>query len=332
MLTRGANRRRGFFPTSHQCDQFRYVGRASLGRRATVNYNVCLCRTGMNASIHAQLDCDLQRMLTLTYHGRTTIPVEVEGVVPEALRGLGVREIERLTISHGNREVPLAELFRVTGSADDEQVTFVGNLAGVHWIGAKQRSGTIRVEGDAGRHLGSGLDGGTIHVSGNAGDFAGTEMRSGLIHVRGSVGNLAGGAYRGSARGMTGGTLLIGGDAGHEIGTTMRRGLIAVGGNVGDLAAFNMIAGTILVMGKAGQRAAAGMRRGTLAVLGGAEELLPTFREAGRCRPTYLQLYAKELQSHGFAMPANFATGEWRQFTGDLLTVGKGEVLVRADH
>lgn len=270
-------------------------------------------------------------MLTLTYHGRTSIPVEVEGIVPEALRGLGVGEIERLTILHGNREVPLAELFRVTGNADDEQISFVGNLAGVHWIGAKQRAGTIRVEGEAGRHLGSGLDGGTIHVSGNAGDFAGTEMRSGLIHVRGSVGNLAGGAYRGSARGMTGGTLLVDGDAGHEIGTTMRRGLIAVGGNVGDLAAFNMIAGTILVMGKAGQRAAAGMRRGTLAVLGGAEELMPTFREAGRCRPTYLQLYAKELRRHGFAMPATFATGEWRQFTGDLLTVGKGEVLVRAD-
>lgn len=285
----------------------------------------------MTASIHAQLDSDSQRMLTLTYHGRTSIPVEVEGIVPEALRGLSVADIERLTILHGNRETPLAELFRVSGSADDEQVAFVGDLAGVHWIGAKQRSGAIHVEGDAGRHLGSGLDGGTIHASVNAGDFAGTEMRRGLIHVRGSVGNLAGGAYRGSARGMTGGTLLIGGDAGHEIGTTMRRGLIAVGGNVGDLAAFNMIAGTVLVMGKAGQRAAAGMRRGTLAVLGGTEELLPTFREAGSCRPTYLRLYAAELNSHGFSTPANFTTGEWRQFTGDLLTVGKGEVLVRAD-
>ncbi len=287
---------------------------------------------GKTGSIHAQLDRDFQRMLTLTYHGRTSIPVEVEGIVPEALRGLGVAEIERLTILHGNRATPLAELFRVSGNADDEQVTMIGDLSGVHWIGAKQRSGVMRIEGDAGRHLGSGLDGGTIHVAGNAGDFAGAEMRSGLIHVRGSVGNLAGGAYRGSARGMTGGTLLIGGDAGHEIGTTMRRGLIAVGGNVGDLAAFNMIAGTVLVLGKAGQRAAAGMRRGTLAVLGGTEELLPTFREAGRCRPTYLRLYDAELRSHGFATPANFATGEWRQFTGDLLTVGKGEVLVRADN
>ncbi|MBA4019101.1 MAG: formylmethanofuran dehydrogenase subunit C [Pirellula sp.] len=267
-------------------------------------------------------------MLTLTYQNHSSIPVEVEGIVPEALRGRSVAEIERTKILHGNREVPLAELFRVSGSAEDEQITFVGDLAGVHWIGAKQRLGVIRVEGDAGRHLGSELDGGTIHVSGDAGDFPGTEMRSGLIHVRGSVGNLAGGAYRGSARGMTGGTLLIGGDAGHEVGSTMRRGLIAVGGNVGDLAAFNMIAGTVLVMGAAGQRAAAGMRRGTLAVLGGTQPLLPTFREAGRCRPTYMRLYAAELQRRDFRPPAEFGGCEWQQFTGDLLTVGKGEVLV----
>ena len=41
---------------------------------------------GKTGSIHAQLDRDFQRMLTLTYHGRTSIPVEVEGIVPEALR------------------------------------------------------------------------------------------------------------------------------------------------------------------------------------------------------------------------------------------------------
>lgn len=270
-------------------------------------------------------------MLTLSYRGRTTIPVEVDGLVPEALRGLSLAEIERRMIVHGNRELPLAELFRASGSADDEQVTFVGDLSGVHWIGAKQKSGVIRVEGDAGRHLGSGLDGGTIQASGNAGDYTGAEMRRGLIHVRGSVGNLAGGAYRGSARGMTGGTLLIGGDTGHETGSTMRRGLIAVGGDVGELAAFNMIAGTVLVVGKAGQRAAAGMRRGTLAVFGGVDQLMPTFREAGRCRPTYLRLYAAELQRRDFPTPATFATGEWRQYTGDLLTVGKGEVLLPAE-
>jgi formylmethanofuran dehydrogenase subunit C len=268
--------------------------------------------------------------LTLTYRGNTNIPVEVEGIVPAALREKSIAEIEKLSIYHGNRQLPLAEFFHVAGDPGDEQLTFVGDLAGVHWIGAKMDRGVVRVEGNAGRHVGSEMRGGEIHVSDNAGDWVGGEMKRGLIHVRGDAGNLVGSAYRGSDRGMTGGTLLVGGNVGSEIGHTMRRGLIAIGGNTGDFPCLNMITGTVLVFGTTGIRAAAGMRRGTLAVFGDAPKLLHTFKSAGDCKLLYLRIFFALLRRHGFRVPEGLDDADYRIFTGDLLTVGKGEVLVRA--
>ncbi|MCE9604314.1 MAG: formylmethanofuran dehydrogenase subunit C [Planctomycetia bacterium] len=269
-------------------------------------------------------------MLTLTYRGTTSVPVELEGIVPDKLQALSPSSIERLPIFHGNQSVALGELFRVAGDASDEQVALHGELAGVHWIGAKMQSGTLRIEGNAGRHVGSELHGGAIHVAGNVADWLGAEMKSGLIHVRGSAGDQAGAAYRGSARGMTGGTLLIEKNSGSEAGYLMRRGLIAVGGDTGDFPAWNMIAGTMLVFGTTGMRAAAGMRRGTLAIFGRPPQLLPTFRAAGRCNPTFLRLYFAELRARGFSVDERLATTELRMHSGDALTVGKGEVLTRA--
>jgi len=268
-------------------------------------------------------------MLTFTYRGQTTVPIEVEGIVPALVREKSIAEIERLPIYHGNRTVPLAEFFAVAGDPADERLTFAGDLSGVHWIGAKMGRGVVRVEGSAGRHVGSELRGGEVHVSGNAGDWVGGEMKRGLIYVRGHAGNLVGSAHRGSARGMTGGTLLVGGNVGDEIGHSMRRGLIAVGGSTGDFPCLNMIAGSVLVFGTTGARAAAGMRRGTLAVFGEAPKLMPTFKSSGLGRPGYLPLYFAALRRHGFPVPEKLHDREYRLFTGDLLTVGKGEVLVR---
>jgi len=50
-------------------------------------------------------------MLTLRYKADTTVPVEVEGLTPSAVRGLSIAEIQRFDLFHGNRKVPLAELF-----------------------------------------------------------------------------------------------------------------------------------------------------------------------------------------------------------------------------
>lgn len=267
-------------------------------------------------------------VLHLTYTAETTVPVEVEGVTPDAVRDKPLPEIERLEVFHGNRKAALADLFRVEGDASDERIEWRGNLAGVHWIGAKMTAGEIRVEGNAGRHVGSEMRGGEIHVSGDAGDWVGGEMHGGLIHVRGRAGHLIGAAYRGSARGMTGGTILIDGDVGNEVGHTMRRGLLAVGGSCGDLAAFNMLAGTILLAGAVGIRHAAGMRRGTLVFLGDRPPLLPSFRHACRFRPTALRLIFRELARHDFPLTDEL-DADFDLYNGDMIEGGRGEVLVR---
>lgn len=268
-------------------------------------------------------------MLTLELKQKSSVPLEVEGLTPDVAKAMSLAEIEKFEMFQGNRKIPLAEFFTVSGDPSDEVFEWQGDLSGVHWIGAKMTSGRMQIHGNAGRHLGSEMTGGEIHVAGDAGDWVGGEMQGGLIHVRGKAGHLIGAAYRGSARGMTKGTILIGGDAGNEIGHTLRRGLIAIGGNCGDLAGFNMLAGTILLFGETGIRHGAGMRRGTIGFFGPAPPMLPTFRLACRYSPEALRLMAMELKRLEFA--------RWEQllspvdlYNGDMIEGGRGEVLVRA--
>ncbi len=200
--------------------------------------------------------------LTFRYNADTSVPVEVEGITPDRLRNKSLAEIERLEILLGNRKVPLAELFSVSGNLSDGRIDYQGDLSGVHYIGYGMTGGEIRVQGNAGRHLGAEMTGGTIRVDGNAGDWAGAEMHGGFIEIQGDAGDLVGAAYRGGKRGMTDGTILIGGNAGNEICAAMRRGMLAVRGSCGDAIGFNMIAGSILVFGDCGVRSGAGMSPG----------------------------------------------------------------------
>ncbi len=269
--------------------------------------------------------------LQLQYIGQSSLPVEVEGITPDRLQALALAEIERLEIFHGNCKLPLAELFRVSGSPADGRLEFAGELAGVHWIGAGMRSGSIHVAGNAGRHVGSQMQGGEIHITGTAGDWLGAEMRGGLIRTQGRTGDLVGAAYRGSERGMTGGTILVGGDAGSEIGRNLRRGLIAVGGSAGELIGANLLAGTILVFGRSGIRPGAGMRRGTIGLFGPEPvELLPTFRRGNRARPLVVDLLLRHLRGLEFPIAGELLAADYWNYHGDLLAGGRGELLVRA--
>ena len=269
-------------------------------------------------------------MLRLRYNANTSIPVEVEGLTPNAVRSLSLAEVQRFEAFHGNRKVPLAELFEVSGDPSDARMEFEGNLAGVHWIGAQMTEGEIHVRGDAGRHVGSEMTGGAIHVHGNASDWVGGEMHGGLIHVHGHAGHLIGSAYRGSQRGMTAGTVLIDGSVGNEVGLTLRRGVIAIGGACGDFIGANMIAGTVLVFGPCGNRPAAGMRRGTVGLLGdNPPSLLVSFRKSCVYEPTFLRLTFRHLQALGFAVPDECWHARYGLYHGDHVTVGRGEILIR---
>ncbi len=270
-------------------------------------------------------------VLCLRFKNPSPVPLEVEGLTPEHLSSLSLSEVERSIIFQGNRKVPLGDYFRASGDPSDAVVHWEGDLAGVHWIGAKMTAGEIRVIGNAGRHLGSEMRGGRILVEGNAGDWVGGEMHGGLIHVHGRAGHLIGAAYRGSARGMTGGTILINGDVGNEIGHTMRRGMLAIGGDTGDLIGFNMLAGSVLTFGETGIRHGAGMHRGTLGFFGPtAPPLLPTFRHACRYRPDILKLTFAHLRELGFPVPVDAAEMEVDLYNGDMIEGGRGEMLIRA--
>ena len=127
--------------------------------------------------------------LRLQYKQTSSVPVEVEGITPDALRDKDLAEIEQLAIYHGNEQLRLGELFSVSGDASDARLEWSGELAGVRWIGAKMTDGSVHIEGDAGRHIGSQMRGGEIHVHGNAGDWVGGEMHRGLIRVHGRAGH-----------------------------------------------------------------------------------------------------------------------------------------------
>ncbi len=266
-------------------------------------------------------------MLTLELHAPPQVPLEVDGILPEHVRQLSAKEIAKLPVQYGNRQVELGEFFQVSGNAADEQFEWRGDLSGVHRIGGKMTRGKVFVRGNAGRHVGIEMRGGEIVVEGDASDFLGCEMHGGSIRVQGSAGDLVGGAYRGSLRGMTGGTILIDGDAGNEVAHSQRRGLIAIGGNVGDYAAVNMLAGTLIVGGDGGRRPGAGMRRGTILFLRSRPELLPTFRFGCRYQPTWLPLVTRDLLKRGFRFPERIGSSVCDLYHGDLLHGGRGEVV-----
>jgi formylmethanofuran dehydrogenase subunit C len=127
---------------------------------------------------------------------------------------------------------------------------------------------------------------------------------------------------------MRGGVLLVDGNAGNEVGATMRRGMIAVKGAVGDFVGVGMIAGSVLVFGQPGARPGAAMKRGTLGFFGPRPALLPTFRKACDYSPLFLHLYLKQLREWGFAVDTALVNQQFERYSGDLIALGKGEILV----
>ena len=265
-------------------------------------------------------------MLTLTLRAPSPIPLELDGVTPDRIHAMSAAEVARLPVAHGNRSEPLGEFFDAAGSPADGNLTIRGDLRTVKSIGAGMTGGRLFADG-AGMHAGARMTGGELTIEGDAGDWVGAEMTGGAITVRGNAGDQAGAAYRGSRRGMTGGTIFVHGSAGDELGLLMRRGLIAVKGACGEFAGASMIAGSVFVFGKAGNRLGAGMKRGTILAAGGVEELPPSFRYSCDYLPTFLAVYLRHLDMQGFT-DDRVRLDRVRCYRGDLLTGGRGEVLV----
>jgi len=266
-------------------------------------------------------------MLRLTPRISDAVPIEAGAIAPDRLAAVSPEQLPRTLLQHGNREVPLGDLFDLEGSASDGCVEIDGDCSRLKNLGQRMAGGSLIIRGSAGMHLGAEMTGGRITVHGDVSDWLGAEMTGGLVRVHGRAGHLVGAAYRGGTKGMRGGAILIDGDAGDEVGASMRRGLIAVGGVCGAMAGISMIAGSVIAFGGIGRRPGAGMKRGSIVVMQGALDLPRTFRDSGSFEPLFLQLYFRQLREWGFA-PVDVKRGRlFRRFIGDLLALGKGEIL-----
>lgn len=265
-------------------------------------------------------------MSTLRLRGAPPERIDLLNVTPLALKGLSEAEAGKLAIGTSRRGVSLGDLFEIRLDGSD-MLVIEGGSERLDRVGAALSEGTIRVEGDVGQRLGEGMAGGTLTVTGSAGPFAATGATGGRVTIEGDAGDHAGGAVYAAKAGLDGATLVIKGKAGDHLGDRMRRGLI-LAGSAGAQAASRMIAGTIVVSGTLGDHPGYGMRRGTL-IAGGHGALLPTFVETGTPDLVYVRLLAQTLKRLGAAQ-AGLLGGTLRRYSGDLATLGKGEMFVPA--
>ena len=226
----------------------------------------------------------------------------------------------------GRQRVPLRDLFEVTGEPGDS-VRVVGELSHVDGLGTAMQSGTLTIDGIAGRNVGYAMSGGTIEALSDVGDGAGVAMSGGLLRVSGSAGDRLGAAMPGASRGMTGGEIIVHGSAGAQTAARVRRGLVVVGGDVGPGAGHAMIAGTIMVAGRLGAGAGLWSKRGSVIALGPVQ-IPATYQYACTYRPSYLAVLVRYLQRvRRFPIDDRFAVGRYKRWTGDVADVGKGEIL-----
>jgi formylmethanofuran dehydrogenase subunit C len=270
--------------------------------------------------------------LHLRLRSAPTLRVDLRGITPAACAGLAPAQVERLTVTHGNETLPLAECFTVTpGDGADDALVFEGDLSRFDRIGWQMSGGAIVVDGNGGDYVGGGMSGGAVTVRGHVGALAACEMAGGTLTIEGKVGDFAASTLPGSMDGMRGGTLIVKGSAGDRFADRMRRGTALVFGDVGDFLTSRMVAGTVAVGGSVGAHVAYGMRRGSVVLAGAAQAsetiIAPTFVPALADAAVFWQLLARDLARHGGPF-ANLPARRIARHLGDLGAGGKGELIV----
>jgi formylmethanofuran dehydrogenase subunit C len=254
------------------------------------------------------------------------LSIDLSGVTPDRLAGLSLDAVKHLTVTADERPAEIGELFSIAGNAADGVLECRGDFSRVHFVGAGMTAGTIRVTGSVGRHAAEGMTGGRLEVAGDAGDWLAAEMGGGEVVIEGSAGDNVAGALPGSDHGLRGGAVVVAGDVGSLAGQRMRRGILAVAGSCGTAAAFEMRAGTVLVAGRVGPLPGLGMRRGSLVALADQPAIPATFQRGRAWLPPFLPLQLAALARAGFR-PAEVPPARFRQWHGDLVTGGRGEIL-----
>jgi len=168
-----------------------------------------------------------------------------------------------------------------------------------------------------------------LFIRGDASALLGTGLSGGEIFVKGSAAGQVGGLTPGDKFGMTGGLIVIDGHAGDRVGDRMRRGTIYIRGKCGSFAGSRMVGGTIWTELGFGADPGLLLRRGTL-IGPSVEQLLPTFADAGRHDLVILPILSRYLKAKLGASAPKPLPSIVRKYTGDLATIGKGEILITA--
>ena len=265
--------------------------------------------------------------MKLKLHTQPEVPFEAESITPGIINKLKLKEIEKLKLFHGNREVNLGDFFSAKDDKKDS-LEIEGDMHMVKYLGANMAEGEMHINGDVGAHLGSAMSGGYIKVNGNAGDWIAPEMSGGRLHITGNCGHCVASAYRGASNGVSGGEIIIEGNVKNELGHGMSNSTIVVGGSSGDFTGVNMNSGTILIFGEMGIRTGAGMKRGTI-ICFKELEILPTFTYDCLYSPVYLKLLFKYLKENTkIKIDKKYIDGNFHRWSGDSVELNRGELLV----
>ena len=84
--------------------------------------------------------------MKLKLHTQPEVPLEAECISPVIINGLKVKEIEKLKVFHGNREVNIADFFSISDNKS-ELLEISGDMHKIKYIGANMQNGEIQIEG-----------------------------------------------------------------------------------------------------------------------------------------------------------------------------------------
>ena len=266
--------------------------------------------------------------LVLTLRGRPDQRLDLSVLVPQRLAGLTEADIEKIELQTTRQRVVVGDAFRLR-MGDAKHIRIEASCDRLDRIGEEMIGGEIVVEGDAGARAGRLMKGGRLTVRGSAGPWAASGMKGGAIEIAGDAGDRLGGPLAGEVAGMRGGVVLVHGRVGERAGDRLRRGTIVVEGGAGAYAGSRMIAGTLVVLGRTGPLPGYLMKRGTIVLGDRSEEMSPTFIDCGVHDLVALRLMADFLGGHS-VRAGKLVRRPLRRFVGDMATVGKGEIFVRA--
>ncbi len=252
--------------------------------------------------------------------------IDALGLLPEQLAGLARSAVERRPLRAGGDRPALGDLFTVSGDGG-ETIEMEGDLSGLARLGAEMTRGRMTLRGTVGPCAGSGMSGGVLIIEGAAGERAGEGMRGGLLRIRGDAGEALAAPLPGRPHGMNRGAIVVEGSVASMAAMRMRRGTIVIGKDAGPGAGCGMLAGSLFVLGRLGAGAGALMRRGTIVALGGAQPL-PVFLDAGAGRYSFLEIYVRQIEAAGIALPPGARTARYHRHVGDISDLGQGEILI----